>query len=236
MLEQLLERVFPELDSESAVVLLRNPHLPTRWIAKILKEPRLASAYAVRRAGAFHPRTPRTLAMELVAGLYWVDLAALGVDPRIHPAVRRAADERLLERLPALAVGEKISLARRASPRVLQALRRDPTPRVVAALLENPRMTETLLVSVAASEQASPAVLEVIAENWRWRSAYEVRVALCRNPRTPLATALGLLPLLKKPDLWAVAHDLALPLPVRRRAELLAGEGPRGRKPSESTS
>ncbi len=206
------------------MVALRNPHLSAAWTAKLLQEPRLIAAYGVRRAGAFHPRTPRMLAIEIVGGLYWADLLALGVDPRVHPAVRRAADDRLIERLPGLSVGEKISIARRGSARVVQALRRDPTPRVIAALLENPRMTESLLVSVIASEQTSPGILEVVAAHNRWNAAYEVRVTLCRNPRTPLTTAMALLPLLKRADLAAVAADLALPLPVRRRAHLLAGE------------
>jgi hypothetical protein len=49
-----------------------------------------------------------------------------------------------------------------------------------------------------------------------------VRVALCRNPRTPAEQVLTHLALLKKSDLQAIGRDVRLTLPVRRRAELLA--------------
>jgi len=44
-----------------------------------------------------------------------------------------------------------------------------------------------------------------------------------RNPRTPLALALQHLPMLKKPELRAVANDPRLSLALRRKAELLLG-------------
>ena len=153
----------------------------------------------------------------------WADLVRLGVDTRVHPVVRRSADQRLVERLPGLAIGEKLAIARGASPSVVAVLRQDPTPRVIAALLENPRLTEGALLPLAASEHALPAALAVLAGNPRWSARYPLRLALCRNPRTPLGSVLPLLPLLLKRDLEAVAADTRLLLPVRRRAQLLAG-------------
>jgi hypothetical protein len=57
-----------------------------------------------------------------------------------------------------------------------------------------------------------------------------IRSALCRNPATPLAASLPLLPLLSRRDLAAVASDERLPLPVRQRARLLGGEPREGRQ------
>ncbi|MEO7795283.1 MAG: hypothetical protein ABIV06_10970, partial [Thermoanaerobaculia bacterium] len=138
---------------------------------------------------------------------------------------RRASEMRLVERLPALAVGEKMAIARSAAPGVLSAVRHDPTPRVIAALLENPRLTEGLLLPLLASEAALPAVLAVVAGNPRWSVRYPVRLALCQNSRTPLERALMLLPLLKRGDLEGVSANVRLPLPLRRRAQLLARGG-----------
>lgn len=212
-----------ELDPPAARAAFRNPFLTRQMIEQLLELPRLVSAYEVRRAAAFHPRTPRTDALRYVAGLYWADLVRLGVETRVHPVVRRSADLRLVERLPGLAVGEKMAIARGASPTVLAALRHDPTPRVIAALLENPRLTEGTLLPLAASEQAPAATLAVLAGSRRWAARYPIRLALCRNPHTPLAAVLPLLPLLLKRDLEGVAADTRLLLPVRRRAQLLAG-------------
>lgn len=217
-----------ELDVLAARRIFRNPFLTRRLIEELLALPPLLAAYDFRRLAACHPLTPRAEALRLVSGLYWADLVRVGIDTRLHPIVRRSADRRLVERLPGLAVGEKMAIARRASPAVLAVLRHDPTPRVVAALLENPRLTEGALLPLLASEQASPQALAVVAGSPKWSSRYPLRQALCRNPRTPLAAVLGLLPHLLRRDLEAIAADTRLLLPVRRRAQLLAGEGERG--------
>lgn len=223
-LARLLAERRGELDAPAARAAFRNPFLTRRMIEQLLELPRLVSAYEVRRAAAFNPLTPRTEALRFVAGLYWADLVRLGIDTRVHPVVRRSADQRLLERLPGLAIGERMAIARGASPSVLANLRHDPTPRVIAALLENPRLGEGTLLPLAASDQAQPGVLAVLAASPRWSARYPVRMALCRNPRTPLGSVLPLLPLLLKRDLAAVAADARLTLPVRRRAQLLVGD------------
>jgi hypothetical protein len=219
-----------ELDVLSLRRIFANPFLSRRLIEEMLAVAPLVVAYEFRRAAAFHPLTPRAEALRFVGRLYWADLVRLGADTRVHPVVRRGADLRLVERLPGLAVGEKVAIARGGSPAVLAALRNDPTPRVVAALLENPRLTEATLLPLLASERASPQTLALVAGNPKWSSRYPLRLALCRNPRTPLASALPHLPQLLKRDLEGVASDTRLLLPLRRRAQLLAGEaegGPR---------
>lgn len=204
--------------------VLRNPFAGREVIELLLSQVRLRTAHEVRVALVRHPKTPQTHALRFVSGLYWRELLALGTDTRISPVVRRAADRALQARLPGLAVGEKIAIGRRASPGVLNRLRRDPSPKVVAALLENPRLTEGMLMPLVQDETAEPGVLEIIARDRRWGIRYEVRVGLARNPRTPLQAALGILPHLKKRDLRTVARAPRVREPVRRRAKTLLGE------------
>ena len=224
-LDQLLTDRLEEIEPEAARHFFRNPFLTSALIGRLLGSKRLLSSYEVRMEAARHPRTSQLLALRFIPGLYWADLVRVGVDMRLHPIVRRAAETRLSERLPALSVGEKMAIARAASPAVLSALRHDPTPRVITALLENPRLTEGLLMPLLASEAALPAVLAVIAASPKWSARYPVRLALCQNARTPLDLALILLPLLKRTDLDSVAANLHLRLPLRRRAQLLARGG-----------
>ncbi len=228
-LARLLEARLPELDLAEVRAVLRNPFLSASWIERLLEVPRLASAYEVRKAVAGHPHTPHSLALRLVPGLYWADLVRVGTETRLHPLVRRAADRRLVERLPGLAVGERMAIGRSASPAVLTTLRFDSNPRVIAAVLDNPRLTEGSLVALAAHERASPQVLSVLCRNGRWAVRRTIRVALCRNPATPDALVLGLLPGLDKGSLATVASDTRLSRAVRRKAGLLAGGGPRGK-------
>lgn len=212
------------LDPPAAKAVLRNPYATAEIVEEIASQPRLLSFYEVRREIAMHPRTPEVLAQRMIQGLFWRDLSLLGADTRLHPRLRRSADQLLIARLPELAVGEKVTMARRAGPGLLAHLRHDPSPRVIGALLDNPRLTEDILAPVAHSATTPGPVLALIAADRRWGLRYGLQVAICRNPRTPLATSLRLLPLLRKSELKAVASDPRLAEAVRQRARLLLGE------------
>jgi hypothetical protein len=211
------------IDAGAARQALRNPYLTAEVVAALLARKELLTSRELRRDLAACPLTPRIEALRFVAGLFWRDLMEIGLDMRVPPAVRRAAERHLAARLPGLSVGEKVALARRAGGGVIALLRLDPTPRVIAALLDNPRLTEGALAPLVHAERAAPEVLRTIAEDRRWGVRYPIRVALSRNPRTPQATALSLLPQLKRPDLEAVAEHARLAPAVRRRAKTLLG-------------
>ena len=224
---ELLERVRQGLEGlppEAVRAALADPFVTAEVIELLATQPRLLAFYEVRRELARHPRSPQALALRLVPGLHWRHLAEIALDMRLHPRLRREADLCLGQRLGGLSVGEKISLARRASPTLAGQLRHDPSPRVIAALLENPRLTEGLLAPLAHSETAQPAILDLLANDRRWGVRYDLRLALARNPRTRLPTALRLLGGLRKVDLRAVGADLRLAAPLRHRARLLAGD------------
>jgi hypothetical protein len=213
-----------ELTAPAVRHALRNPYCTAEAIGAVAAEQRLLSFYEVRRDLALHPRTPATLAARFVPTLWWRDLMALALDTRLRPALRRTAEIHLGTRLPELAVGEKVALARRASPGIISQLRLDPSPRVIAALLDNPRLTEGMLAPVLHSASTSPAILELIANDRRWGVRYPLRLALVRNPATPLKISWRLLEALRKADLRPVATDPRIPEPVRRRARVLLGD------------
>lgn len=212
-----------ELTVGEAVQALRNAHVDTEALAQIARESRLLAAGEVRRLVALHPRTPEVAAMALIPTLSWPELVALGLEMRIRPTVRRAADRQLLARLPGLAVGEKVAIARRADTALIEVLRHDPTPRVISALLENPRLTEGLVDALARSEGAPPPILELLARDRRWGVRHDLRYVLARNPRTPVGAVLPLLPTLRKNELREIAEDRRLAEPVRQRSRLLLG-------------
>ncbi|MDX1998847.1 MAG: hypothetical protein SF066_14115 [Thermoanaerobaculia bacterium] len=222
-LAELVAAHLEQMTVGEAIQALRNSHVDTESLALVARERRLVSAAEVRRLLALHPRTPEAAVSFLIPTLAWPDLVAMGVEMRLKPSVRRAADRQLLARLPGLAVGEKITIARRAGSGLIEVLRHDPTPRVIAALLENPRLTEGLVDGLARSERASPVILELLARDRRWGVRHDLRYALVRNPRTPLVASLPLLPSLRKLELREVAEDRRLPEPLRQRAKLLLG-------------
>lgn len=222
---ELLTRHAAELDVRYARQALRNPHGGREVIEMLLELPELLVSHELRRDLAAHPATPQAQAIDLVATLFWRDLVRLGADARVPPVVRRAADRQVAARLPGLAVGEKIAIARTAGPGVLARLRRDPSPRVTEAMLGNPRLTEGTLLPLATDERAPAPVLETLARDPRWGVRYPVRLALAGNPATPPAAALAILPHLKKRDLRRLVRDVRISGMVKRRARLLLGEG-----------
>jgi hypothetical protein len=225
LLELVSERA-EELGPRAARLVLRNPYAGREIIEILLKQRRLLGSQEVRRELVAHPSTPEARALNLLPGLFWRDLMKLGASVRTKPVVRRAADMRLAEKLPTLSVGERTAIARQAGVGAMTRLRHDPSPRVVGALLENPRLTEGTLAPMLSSDNTNPQVLARVAEDRRWGLRYGVKVMLARNPRTPVTTVLGILSGLKKRDLNAIASDWRIAAPVRKRANLLLGRGP----------
>lgn len=217
------ERVAAVADPKQALRLLSDPHLERDAVAALAERRDLLTSYEVRKALAFHRETPEVAARRLLTGLYWRDLVAAGADTRLRPTLRRAADQQLAQRLPGAAKGEKVAMARKAGPGLVQRLRDDPDPRVMRALLENPRLTEGQILPAINRPDAPPAVLDVVARDRRWGVRYPVRCALARNPSTPVDSALRILPHLKKADLRAVTRQTRVAAVVRKRAKLLLG-------------
>jgi len=185
--------------------LLRRADLPPETLDEILEDSGARRYHAVRLALAAHPRTPRSAALSLVGTLFWRDLAALSANARVHPGVRRAADQDLLRRLPEMALAERVDLARSVGRGTLMYLRLDSDARVVAAVLDNRFLTEPDVVQAAARAEAPPAVLELIAGHPRWSLRAGVRSALLRNPNLPGPLALSLLTRASSGDLEGLA-------------------------------
>ena len=118
-----------------------------------------------------------------------------------------------------MALAERIDLARVVGRGTLLALRFDPDPRVIAALLDNRFATEPDVVQAAARTGAPPGVLEVIARHPRWSLRAGVRSALLRNPALPKAAALSLLTRASRADLEGLLHAPAIAPLLRACAE-----------------
>ncbi|MCH9649007.1 MAG: hypothetical protein K0U98_12275 [Deltaproteobacteria bacterium] len=223
-LVQLVDEHAAGMDVAAVRMVLRNSFVSTEIIERLMKERRLLAIYELRRDLARHNKTPQVHSMRLIPTLFWRDLMEIGLDMRAPPLVRRGAERHLVARVSSLAVGERMSIGRRAGHGVIMHLRFDSDSRVIGALLDNPRLNEGLLMPLVSHEGAPPEVLKTVAGNRRWGRRYPIRVALVRNPRTPPVIAVGLLGGLKKMDQKAVAQDVRLPTVVRRRARLLLGD------------
>ncbi len=152
------------------------------------------------------PRCPRPLGLRLVGTLLWRDLADVAAGPQVAVAVRIRAEGLLKDQLMELRLGEKITLAKIATPPVLLPLLLDPDPKVVAAGLINRRLREEDLLTLVRADLPSVPLLEGIVASSRWSDRYALRLAIALHPRAPRALALGQLSALTAKDLARVAE------------------------------
>ncbi len=180
----------PALTEELALALLKHPELPASVIESLSKNGVLLKQRKIRLAVASHPRTPRHVSLPLLRHLYTFDLMYLALTPVVPADVKKAGDEALVTRLGTVSSGEKLSLARRASGRIAEQLLLEKEPRIMEAALENPRLTEMSIVKALMRADASAAFVQAVCHHGKWSQRREVRVALLRNEKTPLARAL----------------------------------------------
>ncbi len=122
-----------------------------------------------------------------------------------------------------LTLGERKALARGGRD-VVAALLRDPDASVIKNLLENPRLTEKDVVTLASRRPVRGEVLRVLFAS-RWLARYHVKRALVLNPHTPGDVAVRLVGTLVTSDLRLVAADGSLADPVRAQARTLLARG-----------
>jgi hypothetical protein len=214
----LVENHAEHLDLGTARRVIRHPFATAAVLERLLAVPALRAVYDVRSRIARHRQTPLALAMRLVVDLYWRDLLEISINLRLATPLRRAAERYLIERMPRLATGERVALARRAGPRVLARLRQDTDERVIAASLSNPRMTEEIVLPMATNTTTPPRIIQQLATSDRWRNRYPVRQAMALNPQTPLVIQQTLIPTLRRGDLERVMRTPALSSVVHRWA------------------
>jgi hypothetical protein len=104
-------------------------------------------------------------------------------------------------------------------------------PSVIRNALINPRLTEPVVVRMAARRPARPEPLMEIWKSPRWSSRHTVRRALVFNPYLPPEVGAKIVPLLGESDLKELAGDTSVHPSLREQAaRLLAGEGPLGER------
>src|SRR5215468_11428805 len=183
-------RLDASLSEDAALSLLKRADLSPEVLEQLSKIGELVKYRKVKLALTEHPKTPRHVSMPLIRQLYTFDLMQVALTPAVPADVKRAADETLAHRLEALASGERLTLAHRGSGRIAEELLADADARVMQAALQNARLTESSIVRMLTRPDAHGAFVDAVAHHPQWSSRREVRVALLRNEKTPMARAV----------------------------------------------
>jgi hypothetical protein len=217
-LPEVLERAAADsgLSQDFALALLKRINLPAAAIVSLSKNDVVMRIRKVRLALIAHSKAPRHIALPLLRHLYTFDLMYVALTPMIPADIKKAAEEVLLTRLEKISSGEKLSLARRASGRIAEQLLFQKEPRIIDAALENSRITETSIVKAVLRREVPPALIHAVCHHQKWSQRRDVRIALLRNEKTPLARALEFAQSLSARTLEQTLKKSGLPSGVKK--------------------
>jgi hypothetical protein len=205
----------PTLSVEMALALLQPRDASPAIIESLAKNSAAMKHRKVLAAVAAHPRTPRHVAFPTLRQLFTFELMRIALSPGVTAEVRRVAEDTLIQRLEKISLGERLTLARRASGRVAEALLLDSDAKPIAAALENPFLTEAMAAGAVVNPKASQALVDQICHHPRWCASREIQLALLRAGNISPARAVELARGLPSGVLREVLAESSLPAEVR---------------------
>ncbi len=220
----------PALTEDLALALLKRADLPPEVLEKIAKNASALKSRKVKIALASHQHTPRHVSVPLARQFYTFDLMRVALSPSVPADVKVAVDDILISRLETVTLGERLTLARRSSGRVAAALLLEGEvigtkmidaktvareTRVMQAALENPRLTESLVIKSVLSAGASAALVQAVAQHAKWSCRREIRAALLRTEHLSLARALEFSQEIPAPLLQELLASSRLPAKIK---------------------
>jgi predicted regulator of amino acid metabolism with ACT domain len=206
----------PGFGEREALFLLNRKDLPSTVIEELANQRTVASSYAVKLGLTKHPKAPLHTALAQLKFLYVFDLVSVCLETGVRAEVKRASEELILTQVPKLAVGQRITLAKRGSARLAASLLNGENLQIIQAVLENPYLTEAALLSVLNGPDCSSRIVESIASHPKWGLRYDIRLALLRRSGLSVARALTILPGLKPQDVKAISEDPAVIPEIRK--------------------
>ncbi len=186
-------------DQELLLASMRNPafhddHLLNLLKRRDLSEELVRAIYLRRREKLSHglilalvknPNTPGTIIRSLLPQLRLFELVDLCFIPGVTPDQRLAAERAILQRLPTTPLGNKLTLARRATAPVVAELVKEGEPRLLEACLTNSRLKEAAVYQFLNSSRATPETISSVARCQRWQQRPNLRLAILKNRNTP---------------------------------------------------
>jgi regulator of extracellular matrix RemA (YlzA/DUF370 family) len=124
----------------------------------------------------------------------------------------------LIRRIMFMNTKDRMKLAMKGDREARGILIRDSNKVVCSAVVKNPRITEQEIEKIAAMRTVAAEVLRIIALNRAWMRSYLIIHNLARNPRTPIPTAMNILPRIRTKDLQGLQQNRNVSEAVRRQA------------------
>lgn len=101
---------------------------------------------------------------------------------------------------------------------------RDPVKVVAVAAIKAGGVTEFEAASYAGNPGLVEDVIKYIARKTEWTKSYGTKVALCKNPKTPITDTMRFMPFLRDKELAAIVKSKGVPSAVVAQARKLVSQ------------
>jgi hypothetical protein len=130
-------------------------------------------------------------------------------------------DEKLstIQKIARMSVAERVQTALKGSREERIILIRDSNRIVSASVLECPKLTDSEVEAIALMKNVSEEILRLVGTRREFAKSYSVIHNLVRNPRTPVATSLGMLNRILTNDLRTLSRNRNVPEVIRKAAQ-----------------
>ncbi len=175
----------PNLNNEHLLALLKRSDLSESIPKLIYQHRKQALSHALILALAKNPATPGSLVRTLLPNLRLFELVDLCFIPGAASDHRIAAEQAILQRLPTIPVGNKITLARRATSIIVGEILKEGDARTIEACLNSPRLKEAAVFQFLNGSEATATTISIVARHNRWQQRPNLRMAILKNRQTP---------------------------------------------------
>ena len=228
-----LYRVIEDPSMDVLAAALKNRAIDGTHLGRLLKrhdlsEDLLKAAYRLEIVAESHelnvalarnPGTPAAVLTMLLPHLYLFELMNVCYLTGVTPDQKLAAERAIIQRLPSISLGNKLTLARRGTAALVETLLKEGDPRLLEACLDNAHLKEAAVFSFLNGGNASAETISMVARHPRWKSRANLRGAILKNPRTPGIWYTLFLPQLNPVDVKALLGSSRLTSPQKKLVE-----------------
>ncbi len=198
------------LEESHLLALLKRRDLSEDLLQAVYRMEQAKGSHKVHLALIKNPHLPAPILQTLLPLLHLFELADICFLPGVVPDQKLAAERLLIQRLSTTPLGNKITLARRASSAVVAAILKEGHVALMEACLGNPRLQEMAIAQFLRGPTANAETISIIARHPRWKARQALRDAILKNPQTPGVWFTLWLPGMRGPEILQLSASRRL--------------------------
>jgi len=129
-----------------------------------------------------------------------------------------------------MSIPEKIRAATMGNASAREQAVKDPKVMVAMAALKSPQVKEKEVIKWAGLQALDKRIIAYISNQKEWLKSYPMKITLVNNPKTPLKTAMRLVPFMRDKDLRSLARSRGIPKALSTHAKKLSSARMLGKK------